>query len=451
MAKGGASEAATEPPPKQTRTPTRRKLDMLAANDAGVREDDAADEAVDISAGVRLPTSLLADPSSADPPDAKTKTKTSSSPPSARASRERVWSLLLGNVVRAVDEVYFLCEMECGAPEIEGTASLLEQCAADFKALLARVGDQERFLETHDKTKNASISWDVGRVAARPSDASRDMIRAVVDAEKDTEKDAWRPAGGKRGERRREKEKEKEKAEREGPFPRGARRRERRGKGAERMVDSDENTFFSAEKEKAETSRAGFETAQKSVRLPTTAKTKTKTLAPGAKPGAHLVCKKPPRPVASTSREGTAAAEPEKKQKSGVGVESTAGSDAEPIPIPPRASSLAASGASASSFGSWADSDDDDASSPPPLDDAFFGVRSSSPSAPPGVSEVSDSRTVWNAKRDWGAILAPRRRDERRDGDARAAKKTNVFEKTCLLYTSPSPRDRQKSRMPSSA
>ena len=30
-------------------------------------------------------------------------------------------------------------------------------------------------------------------------------------------------------------------------------------------------------------------------------------------------------------------------------------------------------------------------------------------------------------------------------------KKTGVYRKLCLLYTSPSPRDRQKSRMPSSA
>ena len=33
----------------------------------------------------------------------------------------------------------------------------------------------------------------------------------------------------------------------------------------------------------------------------------------------------------------------------------------------------------------------------------------------------------------------------------KATKDTVVISKTCLLYTSPSPRDRQKSRMPSSA
>ena len=392
MAKGGASEAATEPPSKQTRTPTRRKLDMLAANDAGVREDDAADDTVDISHGVSLPGSALTDPSSAEPPDTKTKTKTrEKSAPSTNASRERVWSLLLGNVVRAVDEVYFLCEMECGAPEIEGTASLLEACAADFKALLARVGDQERFLETHDDKKNTSISWDVGRVAVRPSDASREMIRAVVDADKEKsgEKGAWRPAGGKRGERRREKEKA-EKAE----GPRGKpSRRERRGKGAERMIDSDENT---EKAEKKETSKAVADDAR--VRLP--AKAKTKTLAPGSKPNAP----RPPRPAAEVSSREALFAEPDKKQKSGV--ESTDRSDAEPNP--PRGSSLAASGASASSFGSWADSDDDDASLPPPFDDAGVG---SSPAAPESRVPrlVSDSRTVWNAKRDWGAILAPQK------------------------------------------
>ncbi len=391
MAKGGASEAATEPPSKQTRTPTRRKLDMLTANDAGVREDDAADEAVDISHGVSLPGSALTDPSSSEPPGAKTKTKTrEKSPPSTNASRERVWSLLLGNVVRAVDEVYFLCEMECGAPEIEGTASLLEACAADFKALLARVGDQERFLETHDDKKNTSISWDVGRVAVRPSDASREMIRAVVDADKEKsgEKGAWRPAGGKRGERRREKEKA-EKAE----GPRGKpSRRERRGKGLERMIDSDENTSA----EKKETSKAVADDAR--VRLP--AKAKTKTLAPGSKPNAP----RPPRPAAEVSSREALFAEPDKKQKSGV--ESTDRSDAEPNP--PRGSSLAASGASASSFGSWADSDDDDASLPPPFDDAGVG---SSPAAPESrIPRLgSDSRTVWNAKRDWGAILAPQK------------------------------------------
>ena len=37
------------------------------------------------------------------------------------------------------------------------------------------------------------------------------------------------------------------------------------------------------------------------------------------------------------------------------------------------------------------------------------------------------------------------------DGSAIESSNTSDFGTTCLLYTSPSPRDRQKSRMPSSA
>ena len=183
--------------PKQARTPTRRKLDMLASDDAAsAREDDAVDEAVEnaqLECATRAGTDVFANQANQNRPGVRLATE-----------RERVWRLLLGNVVRAVDEVYLLCEMECGAPEIEGTTSLLEACAADFKNLLIRVGDQEKFLAEREasRDKNAddasreaqalvsqqktSISWDVGRVAARPSDASRDMIRAVVDADKAT-------------------------------------------------------------------------------------------------------------------------------------------------------------------------------------------------------------------------------------------------------------------------
>ena len=134
--------AAAEPPPKQARTPTRRKLDMLAANDAAsAREDDAVDDAVE-NAGA-CATRAGTDVFENRPGGVRLATE-----------RERVWRLLLGNVVRAVDEVYLLCEMECGAPEIEGTTSLLEACAADFKNLLIRVGDQEKFLAEREASRD---------------------------------------------------------------------------------------------------------------------------------------------------------------------------------------------------------------------------------------------------------------------------------------------------------
>ena len=38
-----------------------------------------------------------------------------------------------------------------------------------------------------------------------------------------------------------------------------------------------------------------------------------------------------------------------------------------------------------------------------------------------------------------------------KDSESETNKKTDELYRSCLLYTSPSPRDRQKSRMPSSA
>ena len=398
MAKGGALfSAAAEPPPKQARTPTRRKLDMLASDDAAsAREDDAVDEAVEnaqLECATRAGTDVFANQANQNRPGVRLATE-----------RERVWRLLLGNVVRAVDEVYLLCEMECGAPEIEGTTSLLEACAADFKNLLIRVGDQEKFLAERERDKNAddasreaqalvrqqktSISWDVGRVAARPSDASRDMIRAVVDADKkkDADKDAgWRPARGKRGERRRERDAGR------------ARRRERRRSKTEDEIeknDSDEPVLGQTSREdKREDKRIAD-------------RTRTRAFTPGSK--LETRASRPPRPAASALSARAFSSAATEKKKPPVGTHDSAIPDDAQKRTDSRVDSveslgslsgkLAASGASASSFGSWADSDDDDALfHETPFPDAR-APSSSAPSPPPAV---------WGAKRDWGAILVP--------------------------------------------
>ena len=50
-------------------------------------------------------------------------------------------------------------------------------------------------------------------------------------------------------------------------------------------------------------------------------------------------------------------------------------------------------------------------------------------------------KNLWHAKMK-SVLMAP---------TGRAAKVMSVYSKTCLLYTSPSPRDKRQSRMPSSA
>lgn len=91
--------------------------------------------------------------------------------------RERLWDYLLNNMVRAVDEVYFLCELECGRREIEDTVRLLEESASDFRALVRRVASQEMFARSPGLR---AISWDVGRTDVRPSPRHAEMIHAVT-------------------------------------------------------------------------------------------------------------------------------------------------------------------------------------------------------------------------------------------------------------------------------
>ena len=58
---------------------------------------------------------------------------------------------------------------------------------------------------------------------------------------------------------------------------------------------------------------------------------------------------------------------------------------------------------------------------------------------------------IWtpNSKQSILAVSAPG--DQRVKGVAGTGKTTLLAHKACLLYTSPSPRDRTRSRMPSSA
>ena len=64
------------------------------------------------------------------------------------------------------------------------------------------------------------------------------------------------------------------------------------------------------------------------------------------------------------------------------------------------------------------------------------------------VLETSTQRFMQHAQREHQAAVA---QSIARSTAAGAAESPRVMSQFCLLYTSPSPRDRQKSRMPSSA
>ena len=80
---------------------------------------------------------------------------------------------------------------------------------------------------------------------------------------------------------------------------------------------------------------------------------------------------------------------------------------------------------------------------------------------PPSEGSESDVSEFWidQGKSRKGSILSKRKEDQLGSKGAGMKKSSSFFIPTpqthqthpCLLYTSPSPRDRQKSRMPSSA
>ena len=78
----------------------------------------------------------------------------------------------------------------------------------------------------------------------------------------------------------------------------------------------------------------------------------------------------------------------------------------------------------------------------------LLGARASADLVRTGESQAT-IEALFEDDRDGGEVLI--RREVSSSGRSRSFVNGDLATATCLLYTSPSPRDRQKSRMPSSA
>lgn len=58
--------------------------------------------------------------------------------------RQRLWCYLFENLNRAVDELYFLCELESDVDQIKEALLVLDEAGVDFKDLKTRVDGFER-------------------------------------------------------------------------------------------------------------------------------------------------------------------------------------------------------------------------------------------------------------------------------------------------------------------
>ncbi|KAG9439325.1 hypothetical protein H6P81_019490 [Aristolochia fimbriata] len=96
--------------------------------------------------------------------------------------RERLWTFLFGNLNRAVDELYLLCELECDVKQMEEAILVLEEAGSDFKELTSRVKEFEKVRKTpgqlpqdgigvnkkNDHRRPHALSWEVRRMTTSP-------------------------------------------------------------------------------------------------------------------------------------------------------------------------------------------------------------------------------------------------------------------------------------------
>ncbi|XP_024529909.1 uncharacterized protein LOC9660323 [Selaginella moellendorffii] len=108
--------------------------------------------------------------------------------------RHRLWCYLFENLNRAIDELYFLCELECDMEQIHEALLVFNEAGLDFSELKARVGNFETLkkkkagsgqaMDSSDATKVEqrphAIAWEVRRMASSPRRA--DILSLSLEA-----------------------------------------------------------------------------------------------------------------------------------------------------------------------------------------------------------------------------------------------------------------------------
>ena len=95
-----------------------------------------------------------------------------------RMKRHQLYGKLFKNIGRAVDDMYFLCEVDCHSERIRKAVHFLRDSLNDFEDLARRVEEQKNFMrEYHEGSKNhelktpASVAWEVRRTKSSPKHA----------------------------------------------------------------------------------------------------------------------------------------------------------------------------------------------------------------------------------------------------------------------------------------
>ena len=95
--------------------------------------------------------------------------------------RQRLWCFLFGNLNRAVDELYLLCELECDLEQMKEAILVLEEASSDFKELNSRVKEFEKVRKSSSQSTDSApmtmktdhrrphaLSWEVYLLTSFP-------------------------------------------------------------------------------------------------------------------------------------------------------------------------------------------------------------------------------------------------------------------------------------------
>ena len=72
-------------------------------------------------------------------------------------TKNKIWRLIMANISRSVDELYYLCEDERDEQKCREIISFLERAGYDFDKLIERIGEQRKF----ESSKTSGVSWEV--------------------------------------------------------------------------------------------------------------------------------------------------------------------------------------------------------------------------------------------------------------------------------------------------
>ena len=72
-------------------------------------------------------------------------------------SKNKTWRVIMANISRSVDELYYLCEDERDEVKCREIISFMERAGYDFDKLIDRIGEQQKF----ESSQTSGVSWEV--------------------------------------------------------------------------------------------------------------------------------------------------------------------------------------------------------------------------------------------------------------------------------------------------